>query len=243
MRDQTLAPSATGPRGSPLFAFARQALEPGVRGLLASRLRARLWSDSSAIGLRRDLEVPFTAPDATFPLAIRQLGAAEAPAIFGDAGPALDARERWERAARLRLWSSGLGRCFAAFAPDGRPCFAQWVFLAADNAAVGRYFGGAFPTLTAREALIEGAYTPTAFRGKGIMPAAMARIALEAGKLGARHVHTFVPVDNMPSLKGCTRAGFPAWQWREQRCRLGRRRSSFGPLPADFATRFAAMHR
>ncbi|HRY26910.1 MAG TPA: hypothetical protein P5558_21250 [Geminicoccaceae bacterium] len=230
-------------RGHSLLAFARQALKPGTRGQLARRLRTRLWADISAIGFRRDLHVAFTAPDARIPLEIRQLTAADAPAILGDDDPTLDVLERWERATRLRLWTNGLGRCFAAIAPDGRPCFVQWIFLPVDNAGLRAYSGDTFPELAPGEALVEGAFTPAAFRGKGVMPAAMARIVLEAGKLGARYVHTFVEVDNMPSLKGCIRAGFPAYQWREQHWRLMRRRHEFGPLPADFATRFAAIYR
>lgn len=226
-----------------LLAFARRALRPDMRGELARRLRRRLWSDVSAIGFRRDMSVPFEAPDARIPLVIRELEAADAPAMFGEADPTLDVLERWERTSRLRLWTSGLGRAFVAVAPDGRPCFVQWVFLERDNAGLHSYFGGAFPVLAPGEALVEGAYTPAAFRGKGVMPAAMARIALEGGKLGARHLHTFVEVDNMASLKGCVRAGYLAHQWREQHWRLGRRRHEFVPLPTDFATRFAAMYR
>lgn len=237
------APTDSRPAGSSLLAFARQALRPGIRGQLMQRLRTRLWSDDSAIGFRRDLHQPFEAPDARFPLVIRRLTAVEAPAILGDDDPGLDVLERWERTARLRLWSSGFGRCHAAITPDGRPCFVQWIFSPADNDRLRAYFGGAFPALAPGEALLEGAFTPAAFRGQGVMPAAMARIALEAETLGARYVHTFVGTGNMPSLKGCIRAGFPAWQWREQRWRLLFRRHSFGPLPADLATRFAGMYR
>ncbi len=238
-----MAASESRAAGSAVLALARQALEPGMGAILARRLGTRLWSRSEAIGLRRDLDRPFTAPEARIPLEIRELRAAEAPAILGDGDPTLDAGERWERTSRLRLWQSGLGRCFAAIAADGRPCFVQWAFLAADNARMSTYFGGSFPELAPGEALIEGAYTPTALRGMGIMASAMARIAPEVGRHGARHLHTFVDVRNMPSLKGCLRAGYVPWQWRDQSWRLGRRRNRFGPLPADLATRFPAMHR
>jgi RimJ/RimL family protein N-acetyltransferase len=65
-----------------------------------------------------------------------------------------------------------------------------------------------FPALGHDEALLEGAYTPPQHRGLGIMSAAMAMIAERADELGARHVLTFVGEDNIPSLKGCRRAGF-----------------------------------
>jgi RimJ/RimL family protein N-acetyltransferase len=51
-------------------------------------------------------------------------------------------------------------------------------------------------------------YTPPAYRGLGIMSAAIALIAERASEFGARHVLTFVGEQNIASLKGCQRAGF-----------------------------------
>ena len=64
--------------------------------------------------------------------------------------------------------------------------------------------------------------TPQAYRGRHIMPAAMARIAEKATALGARRVITFVADDNVPSLKGCARAGFAPVSARHLRRRLFR---------------------
>jgi RimJ/RimL family protein N-acetyltransferase len=55
---------------------------------------------------------------------------------------------------------------------------------------------------------LENAFTPADYRGKGIMSAAMSRIAEQAEQYGARYVVTFVGDDNIASLKGCQRAGF-----------------------------------
>ena len=65
-----------------------------------------------------------------------------------------------------------------------------------------------FPNLEPDEALLENAFTPVAYRGHGIMSAAMALIAERAADIGARNVLTFVGDDNIGSLKGCQRAGF-----------------------------------
>ena len=86
------------------------------------------------------------------------------------------------------------------------PCYVQWLFGPEDNAFIARL--GGFPSLQKGEALLENAYTPPAYRGFGIMSAAMARIAEHAAGVGARHVLTFVDDDNIASLKGCQRAGF-----------------------------------
>jgi hypothetical protein len=67
------------------------------------------------------------------------------------------------------------------------------------------------------------------------------RITERAADTGARYVHTFVGIENMPSLKGCVRAGFPPHQWRTQRLRLFKRHTAFAALPMTFAQGYAAI--
>jgi len=116
---------------------------------------------------------------------------------------------------------------------DGRPCYIQWLFGAADNDFIRRLRG--FPQLAADEALLEGAYTPASHRGLGIMPAAMGLIAEKAETIGARYVITFVDQNNIPSLKGCQRCGFsPDLLHRLVGLGFGLfRRDSFTKLAAD----------
>ena len=117
-----------------------------------------------------------------------------------------------------------------------------WIFHLDDNWRLRDHLGDSFPALKPDEARLEGAYTPAAFRGQRIMPAAMALIAERAADQRARYVHTFVGIENMASLKGCVRAGFPPYQWREQRLRLFGRTTSFDPLPADFADHYGTIY-
>src|SRR3954453_1291420 len=65
-----------------------------------------------------------------------------------------------------------------------------------DNARIQSYFGGAFPVLEPGTALLEGAFTPAPFRGKGIMGLAMSLIAEKAADLDSRYVITVVGTDN-----------------------------------------------
>jgi len=216
-------------------------LQPPTLRLIARRLNERLWSSREAIGFRRDLALPFTAPEAKVPLDIVELGPGEMPGMLDPGLAGASALDILECASRRALWHRHFGRCFVARAPDGQACFLQWLFDHRDNAALAAYFGDAFPVLVEGEALLEGAYTPAAFRGQRIMPAAMARIAEHGADTGARYVHTFVGIDNMPSLKGCVRAGFPPHQWRTQHLRLFRRHSDFSALPPTFARDYAAI--
>jgi GNAT superfamily N-acetyltransferase len=83
------------------------------------------------------------------------------------------------------------------------------------------------------EALLEGAHTPVAYRGKGIMAEAMALIAERARDFGARYVLTFVEHDNVASLKGCKKAGFAPHLIRHDQVFLFHllRRLRFEPFP------------
>jgi GNAT superfamily N-acetyltransferase len=192
----------------------------------------RLYSDGESVGLRRDLEVPFAAPVAKQPVEVRPL----AP---GDQLGWLDAREAGlstdqicDRLGQQRLLEAGIGTCHVAIGPDGQPSYMQWLIRPSDNDRVAAFFGNLYPRLAADEALLEGAYTPEAHRGQGIMASAMAQIAERARPLGARWVVTFVDKGIVPSLKGCAKAGFVPYLRRRESFRLFRRRVWFIPIDA-----------
>lgn len=187
-------------------------------------------SEIIALGLRRDLSVPFPAPDAKIPISIRRLEPRDYPILFDTTAPDIDADERDLRIARLELAEEGFGTGYVAITETDDPCYVQWLFGPAENAAIYRYFEHVFPALRKGEALLEGAFTPVQHRGKGIMPAAMARIAERAADLDARFVITFVADDNIPSLKGCDRAGFTSYIRRSDKWVGIRRTITFSPL-------------
>ena len=205
--------------------------KPRNVGSLAHQLRRRLHSDELQYGLRRDLAEPFEAPSAKIPLTIRPLRESDLPVLLGMDSERISDRGSYVRMQRRRFFREGIGQCYVAATADDEPCYMQWLLGGAENARIARYFHGGFPALAVDEALLEFAFTPEAQQGKGIMPAAMARIAEKAADLGARHVITFVDHENVPALKGCQRSGFRPYLLRSDRWRLFRRRVSFQPLP------------
>ncbi len=112
----------------------------------------------------------------------------------------------------------------------------QWLIPPSENARLRTIFGNLYPALGPEEALLEGAYTPDAYRGKGIMGAAMAQVSELAGELGARWVITFVDEQNEASAKGCTRAGFAPYLRRRERFRFFHRSISFELIGPSAAT-------
>lgn len=200
--------------------------ERGGKAAVSSVSR-HLYGRSRAIGLRRDLKVPFEKRPAKVAVTVRPLAASEAD-LF-DAGHA-DGAEAYEQRSRLQLLQSGLGTCWAAVDELGQICYVQWLIASEDNALLAGHFGGSFPALAAQEALLEGAYTFPKFRGLKVMSFAMAEIAERAGDRGARSVMTYVAEANEPSMKACRSAGFEHWCIRDERWRLLRSSYRFQPL-------------
>jgi GNAT superfamily N-acetyltransferase len=196
-----------------------------------SAIRYRLYSDSTSLGLRRDLTLPFSKPAAKIPITVRALASTDDLSAL-DPQPGLPADEALARLGQRRLLGSGLPVCYVAIAPDSRPCYMQWAIPSAENHRMRAFFGNLFPVLGPDEALLEGAYTPPAYRGQGIMSAAMAQVAERAADFGARWVITFVDERNTASLKGCARAGFAPYLKRHEKFRLFYRQIRFEPIEA-----------
>jgi GNAT superfamily N-acetyltransferase len=202
----------------------------GRGGRVWGAVRHRLYSNSTSIGLRRDLTEPFAAPGAKVPIHVRALAPADDLSCLDVRQSGLTDADVVERLGQLRLVQSGLRTCYVAIAPDGIPCYMQWLILADESEHVQAFFGNLYPRLRADEALLEGAYTPQAYRGLGIMAAAMAQIAARAAELGVRWVITFVDESYAPARKGCERAGFRPYVQRVETYRFLRRRVAFIPL-------------
>jgi GNAT superfamily N-acetyltransferase len=217
----------------------------GGFGVLARGARRRLYSNWRYYGLERDLDVPFAGPAAAVPIIVRRLRDGDVSKLLGMEDPRMSPRGPYVRIRRstaillgssllLNFLREGVGTCYVAATVDGdEPCYMQWLIPASENAAIRGYFGGRFPTLAKDEALLEYAFTPERFRGKGIMPAAMARIAEEAREFGARRVITFVDHENVPALKGCWRAGFREYVVRIDKWRLFHPSFKFAEIPPD----------
>lgn len=201
-------------------------------GEIGSILRTKAWSTERALGLSRDLAVPFQAPEALIPITVRPIQPADVRVLLNVSEAGISVAERRDRTMRLHLLDAGFTSCFVATTVDDQACYIQWLIPPAENDLLRASFNGLFPPLADTEVLLEGAYTPVAFRGQRIMPAAMALIAEKAAGFGANRVLTFVGEDNIPSLKGCKRAGFSPSLRREAIQRLGHRRMVFTPLPA-----------
>ncbi len=200
-------------------------------GEVWEKLLRRAYSESVSYGLRRDITIPFEGPAPKIPIQVRPLQPADVPRLLDVNAPRISEETVKELIDRKSFVEKGVGTCYVAVDPKGNPCYMQWLIGANENESLAKIFNGGFPRLAPDEALLEDAFTPETYRGLGIMPAAMAQIAVKAKDIGARHVSTFVFHNNIPSLKGCKRAGFYPYLVRRDRWLLFRRRLTFTPLP------------
>lgn len=200
--------------------------DPDELRVLAQTMRERMHSDHEATGLCRELNKPLPEGSTLADLPVRPLESRDVPSILGS-DATLSVAEKADRESRRRLLEAGIGTPFVAVTEQDEACYVQWLFGPRDNADLRQHYADTFPTLDSDTALLEGAFTPSTFRGRGIMSAGMARIAERAADLGARHVITFVGVNNIGSLKGCAKAGFSPYITRRQHWRLLRQRTTF----------------
>jgi len=168
----------------------------------------RIYSRPVDLGLVRDLSVPVQAPPARIEYELRPLRDDDDLTFLTQAPPDESDHEAVLRLNQLRFVRAAIPTCYVAVTPDNRICFMQWIIAARDIPRVNALFGPIYPAFADDEALLEGAYTPEAFRGKGLMSVGLTRVAAFGTHFGAKRAYTFVADDNIPSLKGCKKAGF-----------------------------------
>jgi len=197
--------------------LATELLHQGQYAALAKKARNLLYEKRTSYGLRRDLDARHVHTKAKIPISIRKLEAADLSSLIPNEEH-LGRKERVELASRRRHLDADIPQCYVAVDQrDGSPCYFQWLMGPRQNDNIQHFFGaGWFPILHSDEALLENAYTPKCYRGNGIMSEAMALIAERAADLGCRYVVTFVETDNVPSLKGCQKAGFAPYVVRTE---------------------------
>ncbi|MFU8861727.1 MAG: GNAT family N-acetyltransferase [Cyclonatronaceae bacterium] len=207
---------------------AYQLIRKGGITFFLTELKQRIYSRQVALGLQRDLENDFQAPEAKIDIQVRPLRIEDVAELL--ATPANSSINPRLIINQQNLVNAHIQTCYVAVTDNNKPCYMQWLIGYNNNPEIEKYFKGNFPPLKKHEALLEGAYCNPAYRGLRIMPKAMALIAEKAGNVNARWVNTFVDVTNIASLKGCERAGFKPYLQRQNRWFLFHRTVTFYPI-------------
>src|SRR3974377_1238739 len=105
---------------------AYQLLAEGRVADLGKRVASRLYGQCTSYGLRRDLQVPFAAPKAKIPIAVRKLIASDIPVLLPDQS-GLDTATSWDiRVRRAHLESEIPQGDGAGGQGDGTSVEFQW---------------------------------------------------------------------------------------------------------------------
>jgi acyl carrier protein/GNAT superfamily N-acetyltransferase len=201
-------------------------LKKGKANIIWKGIRTCLYSNKDTFGLLRDLDIVFESTNAKIDFTIR---------LFKDN----DINTLKESYRHERLVKKNISSCFVAVTKENIPCYRQWLIGSQENIRIKKYFGNLFPKLKENEALMEGAFTHPSFRGIGIMPAAMSRIAEKGKDVGASKIITFVDIDNIPSLRSCKESGFAPYILRKEKWLFFRRSVSFGAIPNEMQTLYS----
>jgi len=215
-----------------LLIFVNLLLSPEILALI-DEVKRRLYSTEKSICLRRDLEAPFDSPQAAVKLNITPLKEKHTEKLFDLEWQNQNLPALKDVINRLNLYHAHIGTCYTAVDETDEPCFMQWLIGPRENHKLREIYHDGMLQLRADEMLLEGAFTRAAFRGKGIMAEAMSHIAQNGKNLGARWVMTFVKEDNIPSLKGCRKAGFEPYMLKYVQWKFFKSTSRYEVLPGS----------
>lgn len=200
---------------------------------LLGELKKEIRSEEICYGFRRDLAAPVEPPGASMPIRLRIFEKNDIEGLFDFKQAGTTPKAIMDRLRRLVFIDAGIPSCYVGIAPDGSPCYIQWLITPQANERVQSYFKGYFPPLADNEVMLEGVFIPEKFRGKKIMPFAMSQIAEKGKSLGARWAVTYVPDHNLPSIKGVLQAGFKPFLLRKAVWKNFRRSLQFRTLDPD----------
>jgi len=200
--------------------------------LLKERAWQQVWMDKQFFCLRCDLTQLPEPPKAKMAIQMKLLDLAGFRG-FAQEFELVSGHDAVEVFARERLREAGVQAAYLATGEDGSPAYVQWLVDATRQSTLHGFQPGRYRALETGEVLLEGAYTFTAFRGRGLMNTGMYQLLEIARRQGAHAAWTYVATENVPSLRGCARVGFLPDSLRSNHRRFRAMRTEFSPLTSE----------
>jgi GNAT superfamily N-acetyltransferase len=194
-------------------------IRKGEIAFLIKGVSKRLYSKTEAFGLKRDLSIPFTTPNAQIAISIRPFKLEDASYFEADLQ-------------NDGLIEKAISTCYVAVTDKDEPCCRLWLIDSSESEKIRAFWGDAFPNLNSDEALIESVFTVPNMRGQGIMPETLELVSRKATENHKKYVMLFVQLDNIPSLKASHRAGFTPYILRTEIWKFFKRQITFESLEA-----------
>lgn len=224
----TNRPEGSGVTAINVWSLSRKA----GRELVLERAWQQFWLDKLFFGLRCDLTKLPPIPKAKMPVKMEPVDW-KCYGAFATEFALVTGHDAVEVYARERLREAGVSGAHQTVSENGEAAFVHWLVMASAQDGLHRFQPGRYRHLGPDEALIEGAYTFTAYRGKGLMIEGMGQLLVKARDAGAKTAWTYVALENLPSLRGCARVGFEPDHLRRNRRRLGAMQTEFLPLTLE----------
>jgi L-amino acid N-acyltransferase YncA len=206
-------------------------------GLLRERAWQQLWLDKMFYCLRCDLAALPARPPAKMAITMRPFDLLAFHG-FQEEFARVEGHDAVEVYARERLRLAGVETGYLGGDEQGAAAYVHWLVLAKQQERLHAFQPGRYRELKNDEALIEGAYTFTEFRGRGLMNTGMHQLLELAREAGVRTVWTYVAVENVPSLRGCARVGFTPDHLRHNHRRFGEMKTEFVSLTSEASARW-----
>jgi hypothetical protein len=185
-------------------------LSAKVGGLpfLLSKIKRRAYSREILIGLEKYLGEDNNETSCPIEYSLRLASPADIEEAFQNI--ASDRKtEFFDLIQRKWFYESGFKNCYIAREAKSREiCYMEWIISRRDNNSRSRKFSNSFPWVGASDVQLEHSYTFPRYRGNRIMPAVTDELCRLARRNGFRRAVTYVPADNISTLKGFYAAGF-----------------------------------
>ncbi len=194
-------------------------IKQGELKFLWSGISKRLYSENLSYGLKRDLNIEIPTPPSLLKLSFRYCRDDDAPYFELDNN-------------NHGLVDKQINYCVVA-TKDDVPVYRVWLMGASQNDKIKEFWGDSFPPLKANETLVENSYTVPKFRGFGIMPYAMTKVAEKGKELGADTAIIYTSTDHFVSLRAGDYAGYHPFNLRKEKWFLFKRTTSFGDIPLE----------
>ena len=192
--------------------YAIMLAKTGGLKIFACQLKRQIYSTTTLIGLKKDLEANSVQVPCRSEYTLRPASDEDMLEVLRKS-KSESKQSAHELLQRKWFYESGFRNCYVARTADtGELCYIQWLVSPEDNHVVKRGFRSRLPRLTEDECLLENAFTFERYRGNRIMSSAVAQLCEIARKRGFKQMIAYVSRYNVASLKACEEAGFKKFE-------------------------------
>ena len=195
--------------------------------VVSREIGRRLYSNETFIIHQFDLTRPFTIPEPSILINVRQLCESDIPRLLSLNDPDIDLTDIRNRMERLLLIQAAIPTCYVGVTDGGQPCVMCWIINHTANDKLQNHFRGGLMCLKQGEVLCENIFTHREYRNRQLMQYLTFRLFEKAALDGAQKAFAYIKADNRASLTASKQIGWRPCGLKKVRWRLFRRHITF----------------